>query len=107
MTRLEQLTQFLIATPNEPFIIYALAKEHEGLGNVDEALKYYFLLKNEHEDYVGTYYHLGKLLEKQEKLDEAVAIYIKGMEVAKKQGDNHAYSELAGAKLNLVDEDDY
>ncbi|MEY4904831.1 MAG: hypothetical protein RLZZ292_2646, partial [Bacteroidota bacterium] len=29
-----------------------------------------------------------------------------GMAVAKKAGDQHALSELAGARLNLVDEDE-
>ncbi len=105
MSRLIQLQSFLDASPNEPFIIYALAKEHEGVGNTSEALSFYNRLVNEHSDYVGTYYHFGKLLEKQGELDAAVNMYVRGMEVAKSQNDNHAYSELAGAKLNLVDED--
>ena len=106
MTRLEQLTNFLAASPNEPFIIYALAKEYEGLGQDEEALAHYDTLRTAHEDYVGTYYHLGKLLEKSNQIEAAIGIYNDGMRIAKSQNDQHAYNELAGAKLNWVDEDE-
>ena len=67
-------------------------------------LAQYLLLMETTPNYVGLYYHLGKLYERQEKWDLALDIYRKGMEVARQAGDQHALSELAGAKLNLDDE---
>lgn len=52
-------------------------------------------------DYVGTYYHLGKLYEEIEEGEKALEIYQKGIEIAKKIKDQHALSELMGAKMNL------
>ena len=54
------------------------------------------------EDYVGSYYHLAKLLERQGKREEAIATYEKGLQVAKKIGDRHAYNELQAAHEDLI-----
>ncbi len=54
-------------------------------------------LINEHPDYVGTYYHLGKLYEKEGQKDEAITIYQKGIVAARAKRDMHALSELQGA----------
>lgn len=102
--RLKQLQTFLEGSPDDSFILFAIAKEYEKLKEMDKALEQYLLLKSKDPEYVGLYYHLGKLYEMKEEFDEAVATYQQGMDVAKKQGDKHALSELAGAKLNLVDE---
>ncbi|MDQ6755508.1 MAG: hypothetical protein M3004_01085, partial [Bacteroidota bacterium] len=52
--------------------------------------------------YVGTYYHLAKLLEGNNRTEEAIKIYEKGMEETKKTGDNHAYNELRAAYEELI-----
>jgi len=106
-TRLEQLLSFLEGSPKDAFIHFAIAKEYENLDNLDKALSYYQHLEQNNPDYVGTYYHLGKLYEKQEKINEAFSTYKKGMSIAKKLGDQHALSELAGAKLALGDDEDF
>lgn len=105
MTRLEQLLIFLQDSPNDAFLTFAIAKEYEGLNEIAKALEYYKQLTVENEEYVGTYYHLGKLQEKLGQIENAVTTYKKGMEIAHKQGDRHAYSELAAAKLDLTDEE--
>jgi tetratricopeptide (TPR) repeat protein len=102
--RLQQLLNFLESSPDDSFLLFAIAKEYEKEGIIETALQYYLQLKRSDPDYVGLYYHLGKLYEIKEDFDTAVITYQTGMEVAKKQGDKHALSELAGAKLNLVDE---
>lgn len=105
--RLKQLLAFLEDNPKDAFLRFALAKEYEGLGVDDQALATYLQLVESDPSYVGTYYHLGKLYEKQEELDKAFHTYKKGMTVAKAAGDQHALSELAGAKLNLGDDEDF
>ena len=106
MTRLEQLFKYLGDSPDDSFILFAIAKEYEGAGNEQEALAYYLRLGSGHPNYVGTYYHLGKLYERIGDEGGAVRAYSEGMMVAKKEGDRHAFSELAGARLVLRDEDE-
>lgn len=103
-TRLNQLQTLLDASPDDTFLLFAIAKEYEKAGDLDSALNYYLKLKAEDSEYVGLYYHLGKLYEVKDQLETAVAVYDEGMQIAKRQGDRHALSELAGARLNVVDE---
>ncbi len=102
--RLEQLLQFLSASPEDAFLLFALAKEHEKLGNTETALDFYQKIVTTSPDYVGAYYHLGKLQEKNTTLEQAIETYKSGMLIAQKIGDRHALSELAAAKLE-IDED--
>jgi len=101
--RLQHLTRLLESSPNDAFILFALAKEHEGLHNQAEALAFYLRLQEADPGYVGLYYHLGKLYEQQQDFDKAVLTYKQGIAVSKKAGDRHAMNELGGALLNLED----
>lgn len=96
-TRLTKLLEFLENDPNDSFILYALATEYNSLNDTEKAFSYYHQLVNEHPDYVGTYYHLGKLYEKESQKDKAIEIYQKGMLAARTKRDMHALSELQGA----------
>ena len=104
MSRLEQLQAFLKESPDDPFILFALAKEYEKQGDDDHTKQYFLQLTREHPKYVGTYYHLGKWYERQNAVEDALKTYEKGMTVARQQGDQHALGELAAAKLNIADE---
>ena len=101
--RLESLQLFLKNSPNDPFILFALAKEYEKLGDTPKALSAYLGLKTAHPSYVGLFYHLGKLYEKLEQPENALKIYEEGMGAARAAGDQHALSELAGAKFEIED----
>jgi len=105
--RLQQLLSFLENSPQDSFLLFALAKEYETLENLDKALDYYLKIVENDPDYVGTYYHLGKLYEKKEAFQQAFTTYKQGMEIAKKIGDKHALGELAEAKLILGDDEDF
>jgi tetratricopeptide (TPR) repeat protein len=96
-TRLEKLLEFLGSDASDPFVLYALATEYNSLQDNEKAFHYYQLLIDQHPDYVGTYYHLGKLLEKTDQKDKALDIYQKGMVTARSKRDMHAFSELQGA----------
>jgi len=106
--RLQQLTDFLAENPNDPFLNYALATEHLKLGHTEEALGYYEKLIDNHPDYVGTYYHLGKLYETLGRREEAIGVYEKGMHSARIKRDIHALSELQAAyhAATGIDDDD-
>jgi tetratricopeptide (TPR) repeat protein len=101
MNRLEYLMQLLAEQPHDAFTLFALAKEHEKMQDLEKALEYYTSLREKHPDYVGLYYHLGKLQEKTAALEVAADTYRQGMEVAKAANDRHAFGELNGALLEI------
>ena len=103
-TRLEQLQAFLAESPKDAFLQFAIAKEYESLGDQEKALQSYLTLREQQADYVGTYYHLGKLYEALEDFDKAEEVYQAGMEVAKGQGDKHALGELRGAWEQIAED---
>lgn len=104
INRLEQLLEFFKNEPHDPFLKYALATEYLRLNNQEKALWFYLDLVNQHPDYIGTYYHLGKLYEQLQQAEEALKIYEKGIEIAKKIKDQHALNELLGVYNSLQDE---
>lgn len=99
--RLNQLLGMLNDDPKDSFLRYAVAKEYENGLLEQEALNEYLTIKDLDPDYVGMYYHLGKLYEKLENYELAIQSYNEGIAVAKKLSDLHALSELNSAKMNL------
>ena len=95
-TRLAQLLAFYAADPTDPFVLYALATEYRA-DAPETAWQYYQKLLADHPDYVGTYYHAGKLLEEFGRPAEAEEIYRKGLLVSRRAGQLHAASELQQA----------
>jgi len=102
MERIEKLKEFLQANPTDSFLQHALALEYIKKGNDEDARRLFEEILNREPGYVGSYYHLAKLLERMEQTDEAIAVYEKGMEESKKAGDNHAFGELRGAYEELT-----
>lgn len=102
MDRIAKLKEFLLASPEDSFLQHALALEHIKLGNDEAARELLERILNREPGYIGSYYHLAKLLERNDKTEEAIRIYEKGMAEAKKAGDNHAFGELRGAYEELT-----
>ena len=102
MDRIFKLYEFLKANPKDSFVQHALALEYIKLGNDEQARGLFEEILNRDPGYIGSYYHLAKLLERNDKTDEAIKVYEKGMEEAKKAGDNHAFGELRGAYEELT-----
>ena len=104
--RLQQLNTFLEESPNDPFLKYAIASEYLKMGDEQEALNHFLRLVEQHPDYVGTYYHLGKLYVQLQQVDKAVETYQKGISIAQQQRNMHALGELKVALSYLVEDDD-
>lgn len=100
--RIARLKEFLKDSPNDSFLNHALALEYVKIED-DRAAKDVFeqnLAK--HPDYVATYYHLAKLLERLNETKQALEIYERGMAIAKAANDMHSYSELQSAYEDLA-----
>ncbi len=101
MSKIDKLTSYLKDSPEDPFLHFALAKEYEKQGDMDNAVSRYEHLMQTHPDYVGTYYHAGKLYEIQEMYEKAMMTYEHGIRVAQQADDTHSATELQGAKMSL------
>ena len=103
MTRIEKLLEFMKTAQKDSFLQHALALEYIKIGNDEEARKLFNEILLREPTYIGSYYHLGKLLERVGDFDRAIRVYERGMAEAKKAGDNHSLSELRGALEEMND----
>ena len=102
MDRIEKLKEFLSANPQDSFLQHALALEYIKLGNDAAARLLFEEVLNRDENYIGSYYHLGRLLERNGQKEAAVSWYEKGMRKAKENSDQHAFNELQSAYEDLI-----
>jgi predicted Zn-dependent protease len=103
MERINKLKALLETQPGDSFLQHALALEYIKLGDDKSAREFFTQLLLVNPDYIGSYYHLGKLLIRQGETAEAILIIEMGMQKAKAAGDNHAYSELRAVLEDLED----
>jgi tetratricopeptide (TPR) repeat protein len=99
MDRLAALREFLREDPADAFTRFALAQELWKSGDHEQARRIFEELVAEQPEYVGTYYHLGKLYEELGRTGEAIRTYEEGIGRATAAGDPHARSELQSALL--------
>lgn len=97
MDRIEKLKEYLKTNHKDSFLQHALALEYIKVGNDAEAKNLFNEILRREPTYVGSYYHLAKLLERIGDEEKAIKIYERGMEEAKKAGDDHSYNELRAA----------
>jgi Tfp pilus assembly protein PilF len=100
--RLDTLKQMVGQDPNNGFARYGLAMEYNNSGHLDQALTEFRTLLQHDENYTAAYYHGGQVLEKLGRLDEARAMYEKGIEVTSRKGDLHTRSEIEAALSSLA-----
>jgi Tfp pilus assembly protein PilF len=102
MDRIAKINEYLISNPKDNFLRHALALELIKTGEDEQARGLFEALLMETPNYIGSYYHLAKLLEKLGEKELAMGWYEKGMEEAKLAKDQHAYNELQAAYEDLV-----
>lgn len=102
MNRIEKILEFLQQTPNDNFLRHALALEYIKQEDDVKAQDIFESILTDSANYVGSYYHLAKLLERNGKTTDAIQWYEKGMLVAKAANDQHAYNELQAAYEEIV-----
>jgi Tfp pilus assembly protein PilF len=102
MDRISKLKAFLESSPDDSFLKHALALEYIKLNDDVTARRLFEELLQHEPGYVGSYYHLGKLLERAGEQALAGNTYEKGMAIAKETKDMHAYNELQAAYEDLM-----
>ncbi len=102
MARIERIKELLAANPADSFLQHALALEYIKVEQDERAKQLFENLLQGNENYVGSYYHLAKLLERNDMIEDAKLVYERGMLKAKEAGDMHTYNELKTAHDDLV-----
>jgi len=95
--RIDILRGMVAANPNDSFARYGLAMEFVKAGALQQAVDQFTGLIEVNPKYPAAYFHGGQALEKLGKLEEARAMYHKGIEVTTAMGDHHTRSELQAA----------
>jgi len=103
MDRIEKLKEFLSKSPTDQFLQHALALEYIKIGDDAEARLLFEEILTKDPSYIGSYYHLGKLLERKGEMLLAKKWYEKGLSAAKSVNDIHAFNELKAAYDDLAD----
>ena len=96
-TRLEMLKEMVADNPSDAFIRYGLASEYANSGDLEMAAAEFRGLLEANPDYAAGYFHGGRTFEKLGRLDDARALYEKGIEATTRTGDAHTRSELQAA----------
>ncbi len=92
--RIKQLKAFVEMDPSDSFSKFALALEYLKTSQTIEAHKLFVDIVENDPNYVGVYYHLGRLYEVLDQPTKAMDIYKKGIDIAVTTNDHHAASEL-------------
>lgn len=103
-TRIELLKRMLEKEPDDVFLNYALGLEY--LKKPESIILAEVQFKRVAEldpKYMAAYYQLGKLLEAQTKLSEALHYFKLGLEIAEKRKDRKAIAEFMEAVFLLED----
>jgi tetratricopeptide (TPR) repeat protein len=103
MDRIAFLMDFIGKNPADLFSRHALAMEMIKLGNDAEAKLVLDQILLIDPNYVGSYYHLGKVEERLGLFNDELSAYEKGIQVATVLGDLHALRELKAALNQLRD----
>lgn len=96
MDRLEQLKQFVKEEPEDEFLHYALALEYLKFDSGKAKIEFENLLRK-HPAYLPTYYPAAHLMIELGHEIEAEKLFMKGMEIAKLQGNQKMLMELRAA----------
>ncbi|MBK6861220.1 MAG: tetratricopeptide repeat protein [Saprospiraceae bacterium] len=105
LNRKVRILTMLESDPENDFLLFALAKELENEKLTEEAINTYRQLIRIHPKYIGTYYHLAKILQFNLNTEEAILVLKNGIDQAKALKDLHALAEMQNL-LNDIEMED-
>ena len=101
-TRLDILKSMVEQNPTDSFARYGLAMEYRNTGLLEAAIAEFRALMAANPDYAPAFFHAGQTLERLGRIEDARQVYLQGIEVTTRSGDQHARTEMQGA-LDLLD----
>lgn len=100
-SKIKQLARQIKNNPGDSFSKFALALEFQKEGEFKNARILFEDILSSDPGYVGVYYHLGKLYEVLDRLNDAKKLYQKGINVAAEQNESRTEKELKEALQQL------
>lgn len=100
-SRIKELAKAVQENPEDSFYKFTLALEMIKFGSLNKAKILFEDIRTKDPDYVGVYYHLGKLYEQLGEIEKALNTFKDGKIVAEKLKDQHTLSELSAALFQL------
>ncbi len=97
MEKIEKLKSFLRDSPDDPFLKHALALEYIKMGNETDARDLFLEILTLDPAYIGSYYHLARLLERMGERENAKSWFEKGMEASQKSRRRTFLPGIAGS----------
>ena len=101
MPRQDQIRKLLERTPNDAFLVYALAMEHKKAGELDEALRLLSRTAELDANYAYAHFQRGQIYEGRDDVPAARAAYTDGVAAARRAGDAKGEGEIGGALAAL------
>lgn len=95
MSRRDKIQSMLQESPDDVFLIYALAMEFSKESDVESALSAFGRVREIDPNYVPAYFQAGQLLAQEVRIEEAQAILKEGIQIARQNGDDHAFGEMS------------
>jgi predicted Zn-dependent protease len=95
--RVKALRAFAAQRPQDPFPRYALAIELKGAGDLEASWETLAPLIAEHPDYIASYAPAGEVLAALGRVEDARAVYEKGIEACTRKDDAHMRANLEDA----------
>jgi Tfp pilus assembly protein PilF len=101
-SRRQQIEAMLLGEPDDTFLRYALAMEQVKEGDAAAAVQSFEKLLTTSRDYVPGYFQYGQFLVRVGRPEEARQVLRRGIDAAKRTGDDHAAEEMQGVLLSLA-----
>lgn len=102
MNRREKLEKMLADSPEDTFLQYALAMEFISAGDDPAAAGRLECLLESDAHYVPAYFQLAQVQARQSAADAARRTLTRGIEAARRAGDQHAEEEMRGFLASLA-----
>jgi len=99
--KIKELAANVKANPDDSFAKFVLALEFIKQDDLEKARLFFENIYQNDPEYVGVYYHLGKLYERMEQLEKASKIYREGIEAAAAQNEKRTLKELKESLATL------
>ena len=93
--RMAQIEALLVDDPGDAFLRYGLAMEHASAGDDAAAADHLLRLIND-STYVPAFLMAGQILNRLNRVEEAIGVLRRGITAAKEEGNAHAEGEMAG-----------
>ena len=100
-SKIKQLAKQIKNNPGDSFSKFALALEFRKQDQHKNARILFEDILESDPDYVGVYYHLGKLYEAHDRLNDAEDLYQRGLPKAEEQNKKRTKQELHEALQNV------